>query len=349
MLPLSQDERAIRRIILPLRELTKRNLAKAVLLDAGRLGGKFASSLRKLEPEATVFSPLFLPILPWLDLIQGLGLRFLYDLTWNPFLVPPSDPRYLWWGENEGLMAEVVQARGLDLDARSLVDSASARLLDLRTILGRVDDVLVPTETLAQDFRAKLLRDYIWQEEIPHQIQRSTDGPLRVVWQGSQTDSAGLPLIWSETVKALAKGPQAVLECLGPLPPRLAKEAETSGVSLSIIQEQEKRQELSRVAQADILFASHPSHPFYDRLSCLNLEESIFASGGQVTFLGLGPVAHQLVQQYGGVEVEGKQEWSEKLEWLLRSKRARKAHRPSLAPTYAQAKDLGILLERRVQ
>lgn len=347
LLPPLEDERAIRRIVLPLRELVKRDLTQGFLLKVGRLGRSFASSLRTLPPEASLLSPLFLPILPWIDLIQGLGLRLLFDLTWNPFLIPPEDPRYLSWGEDRDIMSELIQREGLTLDPARTISAASARCLELKIILGRVDEVIVPTVALARDFRAIILGDHVWAFEFPSRTEIRKEGPPRIIWRGSEGDSIGLARIWSETLQVLSNHGQNHLQCFGPVPRAFLEQAASSEAKVSFLPDLDRENMLREIGEADLVLVSHASDPFYERLSTIDLQESIFAAGGKAALLGCGPIAHRFIGKFGGLEANGKEEWKEKLEWLLADEKAHKAHRPILPKSYSQAEDLSILLEGR--
>lgn len=332
---LPQDNSApTRRVLLPLRELTRRGLIKGLAM---RMDGGFPFGLGDLAAEATLYCPGFLSILSWLDLAQALGHRVIYDITWNPFLIPCNDPRYLLWGDNEGFMQAFVDVLGLRYSFSQLLAEAEARRWELRTVLGRVDRITAPTEALAEQFHADLVPDYVWEGEF-NNSHEAEDGLLDLVWRGESWELVGLREIWEPTLEVLQDHPHVRFTCYGPLSDWFLKRAEANGVEIEFNPESDPES-----MTGDLLIVVHPKGVFYEGLSAVEIMRSVHASQGKASILGTGPLAETFVEAHGGIAIE-KGDWKDALSFLIEDEEYRVERRPNLPTRYCEAEGLEILL-----
>ena len=303
-----------------------------------RTDGRFPSGLADLPAESILFCPGFMPILSWLDIAQALGHRVIYDVSWNPFLLPCNDPRYLLWGDDESFMRAYVQALSLRWTPAQLLKEAEARRWELRATLGRVDQVTASTPALAEQFHADLLPDFVWEEESDKPLDDSADGLVKVVWRGEGWELVGLREFWQPTLEAVRECPAASFFCYGPLSEWFVKTAESEGVELALDSETSPASFL-----ADLILIMHPKGIFYEGLSSVGAMQGVFAARGHATLLGTGPVVESFIDRYGGVKA-GKEDWTETLTSLIGNAVDRQQNRPIVPTRYSEAEGLEILL-----
>lgn len=331
---LPQDNSApTRRVLLSLRELSRRGQVEALAM---RMDGEFARGLTSLS-NATFYCPGFLSILSWLDLAQALGHRVVYDITLNPFLIPCNDSRYLLWGDDEGFMQAFLDVLELPYSSSQLLEEAEARRWGLRTILGRVDQITAPTESLAEQFHAGLLPDYVWEEEFDD-VQGSGNRSLNLMWRGEGWELVGLREIWEPTLDVLRDHPSVHLTCYGPLSDWFLKRAESKGVEIELNPDPDPTS-----MTADLIIAMHPKGVFYEGLSAVEIMRSVSACRGRASLLGAGPLVETFVETHGGIAVE-KEDWRDALEYLIEDEQYRVERRPILPTRYCEAEGLEILL-----
>jgi hypothetical protein len=279
-----------------------------------------------------------MPILSWLDIAQALGHRVIYDVPWNPFLLPCNDPRYLFWGDDESFMRAYVQALGLRWTPAQLLSDAKTRRWELRTILSRVDQITVPTPLLAEQFHADLVPDFVWEEEFDGPPDEISDGSVKVVWTGEDWELVGLREFWQPTLEAVREYPAASFSCFGPLSEWFLRTAESEGVEITLAPNGNPTS-----FPADLLLIMHPKGIFYEGLSSVNLMQSVFAAHGEAALLGAGPIAEPFIEEHGGV-IAGKEDWTANVASLIENETRRQQNRPIMPTRYSEAEGLEVLL-----
>lgn len=306
--------------------------------SAIRTNGRFPLGLSDLPGESTLFCPGFMSILSWLDIAQALGHRVVYDVPWNPFLLPCNDPRYLLWGDDESFMQTYIEVLGLDWTAAQLLSEAEARRWELRATLGRVDQVVAPTPTLAEQFHADLLPDFVWEEEFDKPLDGSSDRSVKVVWRGEAWELTGLREFWQSTLEAVRECSTASFFCYGPLSEWFVRMAKSEGVQVTFDSQIKPPSFL-----ADLILTMHPKGIFYEGLSSVSVMQGVFAARGHATLLGAGPVVEPFIDQYGGIKA-GRGDWTETLVSLIGDEARRQQNRPIMPTGYSEAEGLEILL-----
>ena len=234
-------------------------------------------------------------------------------------------------------MQAFLDALRLPYSSSQLLEEAEARRRGLRTILGRVDQITAPTESLAEQFHAELLPDYVWEGEF-EDLQGEGNRSLNLMWRGEGWELVGLREIWEPTLDVLGDHPSVHFTCYGPLSAWFLRMAESKGIEIEVNRDPDPTS-----ITADLIIAMHPKGVFYEGLSAVEIMRSVFASRGQASLLGAGPIVESFVEAHGGIAIE-KEDWKDALDYLIEDEQYRIERRPILPTRYCEAEGLEILL-----